>query len=72
MALVESLSCQIIELLKLLFHLSLVDIYPNALSPKATAERRLYYVKKIYTYPNLLIVSFVAGLQTFLSNVSLT
>ena len=72
MALVETLSCQILELLKLLSHLSLVDIYPNALSPKATAEPRLYYVDKIYTYPNLLIVTFVAGLQTFLSNVALT
>ena len=40
MALVETLSCEILELLKLLFHMSLVHIYPNALSPKATAEPR--------------------------------
>ena len=72
MALVETISCQILELLKLLFHMSLVDLYPNALSPKATAEPRLYYLDKRYTYPNPLIVNFVAGLQIFLSNVSLT
>ena len=52
MALVETLSCQILKLLKLLFHMSLVDLYPNALSPKATAEPRLHYLDKRYTYPN--------------------
>ena len=52
MALVEILSCQILELLKLLSHKSLVDLCSNALSPKATAELRLYYLDKIYTYPD--------------------
>ena len=71
MALVETLSCQVLELLKLLFHMSIVDLYRNALSPKATAEPRLYYLDKRYTYKSIDLI-FVAGLQTFLSNVSLT
>ena len=51
-ALVVTLYCQILELQKHLFHMSLVDLYLNAFSPKATAEPRLFYLNKRYTYPN--------------------